>query len=49
MRRKQHDNHEVCEKNPDVATASELEVIIDETERSKWFLFEVSQGMSNTD
>ena len=41
--------HEVCEKNRDVATTSELEVIIDETERRKWFLFEVSQGMSNTD
>jgi starvation-inducible DNA-binding protein len=41
--------HEVGEKNRDVATASELEVILDETERRKWFLFEVSQGMSNTD
>ena len=41
--------HEVCEKFRDVATASELEVIIDETERRKWFLFEVYQGMSNTD
>ena len=41
--------HEVCEKNRDVATASELEIIIDETERRKWFLFEVYQGLSNTD
>lgn len=41
--------HEVCEKNRDVATASELEVILDETERRKWFLFEVYQGLSNTD
>ncbi len=41
--------HEVCEKNRDVATASELETIIDETERRKWFLFEVYQGLSNTD
>jgi starvation-inducible DNA-binding protein len=41
--------HEVCEQNHDVATASELETIIDETERRKWFLFEVSQGMKNTD
>lgn len=41
--------HEVCEKNRDVATASELEVIIDETERRKWFLFEVYQSMNNTD
>ncbi len=41
--------HEVCEQNRDVATASELEIIIDETERRKWFLFEVVQGMNNTD
>jgi starvation-inducible DNA-binding protein len=41
--------HEVCEKNRDVATASELEIIIDGTERRKWFLFEVYQGLSNTD
>ena len=41
--------HEVCEQNRDVATASELETIIDETERRKWFLFEVVQGMNNTD
>jgi starvation-inducible DNA-binding protein len=38
--------HEVCEKHHDVATASELETIIDETERRKWFLFEVSQDRS---
>lgn len=41
--------HEVCEQNRDVATASLLEVMIDETERRKWFLFEISQGMKNTD
>jgi starvation-inducible DNA-binding protein len=41
--------HEVCEKNRDVATASELEIIIDQTERRTWFLFEISQGMDNTD
>lgn len=40
--------HEVCEQCRDVATASELEVIIDETERRKWFLFEVYQGENNT-
>ncbi len=40
--------HEVCEQNRDVATASELEVIIDQTERRKWFLFEVLQGENNT-
>ena len=40
--------HAVCEKNKDVATASLLEVTIDEAERRKWFLFEVVQGISNT-
>lgn len=32
--------HKVCEKHDDVATASILEVYIDETERRSWFLFE---------
>ena len=32
--------HEVCDKCNDVATASFLEVYIDETERRTWFLFE---------
>jgi starvation-inducible DNA-binding protein len=41
--------HDVCEKNHDVATSSLLETIIDESERRKWFLFEVMQGMNNTD
>ncbi|HKW21835.1 MAG TPA: DNA starvation/stationary phase protection protein [Ktedonobacterales bacterium] len=41
--------HEVCDKNRDYATASELEVIIDQTERRTWFLFEVCQGMDNAD
>ncbi len=40
--------HEVCDKNQDYASASLLETIIDETERRKWFLFEVLQGQSNT-
>ena len=40
--------HEVCEQCRDVASASVLEVIIDETERRKWFLFEVYQGENNT-
>jgi starvation-inducible DNA-binding protein len=30
--------HEICEKNNDVATASLIEVWIDETERRTWFL-----------
>lgn len=32
--------HKVCDENNDVATASILEVYIDETERRIWFLFE---------
>jgi starvation-inducible DNA-binding protein len=36
--------HEVADENKDVATASLLEVFIDETERRTWFLFEISQG-----
>jgi starvation-inducible DNA-binding protein len=34
------DAHEVCEEHGDVATASLIEVWIDETERRTWFLFE---------
>ena len=41
--------HEVCERCHDVATASILENIINETERRTWYLFEVVQGMNNTD
>lgn len=41
--------HEVCDHNRDVATASELETIIDETERRTWFLFEIAQGRKNTE
>jgi len=32
--------HEVCDHHNDVATASFLEVFIDETERRTWFLYE---------
>src|SRR5262249_38673035 len=39
---------EVCERNRDVATASILEVLIDEAERRAWFLFEVTRGSDNT-
>jgi starvation-inducible DNA-binding protein len=35
--------HDVCEEHRDVATASLIEVWIDETERRTWFLFESSQ------
>jgi starvation-inducible DNA-binding protein len=36
--------HEVCEKHNDVATASLIEVWIDQTERRTWFLFETVGG-----
>lgn len=38
------DAHKVCEDNNDVATASILEVYIDETQRRTWFLFEATQS-----
>jgi starvation-inducible DNA-binding protein len=36
--------HNVCDEYGDVATASLLEVWIDETERRTWFLFEATRG-----
>jgi starvation-inducible DNA-binding protein len=45
----QRDAHDVCDKCRDYATASELENIIDETERQKWFLFEIVQGINNAE
>jgi len=45
----QREAHQVCERSRDVATASLLEAIIDESERRKWFLFEIVQGVNNTD
>jgi starvation-inducible DNA-binding protein len=32
--------HNVCDEHRDIATASLIEVWIDETERRTWFLFE---------
>ncbi len=40
---------EVCHRSRDVATASILEVLIEQTERRTWYLFEIVQGMNNTD
>jgi starvation-inducible DNA-binding protein len=34
--------HDVCDEHRDIATASLIEVWIDETERRTWFLFEAS-------
>lgn len=36
--------HGICDDARDIATASLLEVYIDETERRTWFLFEASRG-----
>jgi starvation-inducible DNA-binding protein len=36
--------HKVCDEHGDVATASLLEVFIDETERRIWFLYETTTG-----
>jgi starvation-inducible DNA-binding protein len=35
--------HNVCEEHRDIATASLIEVWLDETERRTWFLFEASR------
>lgn len=44
MAKSMREAHELCDKHGDVATASLLEVYIDETERRTWFLFEASRG-----
>ena len=36
--------HEVCDRHNDVATASLIEVWIDESERRTWFLAEIAQA-----
>jgi starvation-inducible DNA-binding protein len=36
--------HEVCDEHDDVATASMLEIWIDEAEKRVWFLFEASRS-----
>ncbi len=40
--------HGVCEEYEDVATASLIEVWIDETERRTWFLFETGRRSDST-
>ncbi len=35
--------HGVCDEHNDIASASLIEVWIDETERRTWFLFEASR------
>ena len=38
--------HNVCDEHRDVATASTIEVWIDETERRAWFLFEATRRVN---
>ena len=40
--------HEVCDERRDIATASLIEVWIDETERRTWFLFEATRKADAT-
>jgi starvation-inducible DNA-binding protein len=40
--------HEVCDEANDIASASLLEVWIDETERRTWFLFEAARASRTT-
>jgi starvation-inducible DNA-binding protein len=40
--------HNVCDEHRDIATASLIEVWIDETERRTWFLFEASRQGDKT-
>jgi starvation-inducible DNA-binding protein len=42
------DAHKLCDDNEDVATASLLEIYLDETERRTWFLFEASRAADGT-
>jgi starvation-inducible DNA-binding protein len=37
--------HEICDRHNDVATASLIEVWIDESERRTWFLAEIVQDV----
>ncbi len=39
---------EVCDKNRDTPTGNILQELLDQTERRKWFLFEIVQGEENT-
>lgn len=38
--------HAVCDEHSDVATASLIEVWIDETEKRTWFLYEITRGIA---
>ena len=40
---------EVCDENRDSPTSNLLQDILDNTERRKWFLYEIVQGSKNTE
>jgi starvation-inducible DNA-binding protein len=40
--------HEVCDEHDDIASASLIEVWIDQTEKRTWFLFEAARNASNS-
>jgi starvation-inducible DNA-binding protein len=47
LARRMRETHALCDDKGDVATASLLEVWIDEAERRAWFLFEASRPTEN--
>ena len=46
MAKNMRDTHKIADDADDVATASLLEVYIDETERRTWFLFETTRDLN---
>jgi len=42
LAKRMRETHDLCDEHGDVATTSQLEVYIDETERRAWFLYEAS-------
>jgi starvation-inducible DNA-binding protein len=40
--------HQVCDEHDDIATASLIEVWIDQTEKRTWFLFEAARNASDS-
>jgi len=45
LAKRMRQDHEMIDEQKDVATASLLEVFIDETERRAWFLYEASHSL----
>jgi starvation-inducible DNA-binding protein len=48
LAKRMREAHEMIDEQKDVATASLLEVFIDETERRAWFLYEASHDTPHT-